>query len=243
MSTDRAPRKHEPTLVAKDGPEIAWPEGERLFYLVAREGLFICRDTEFFRSCVPAPRGPSALQSQRPLLEPRFPRIPRELFEQAVGFFDRIAELHGSEAAAIWVWDRRERRVRMVVPEQTATVYRAWDGYRSPIGVHYYPPTDLPAHWIPFGDVHSHVDGAAYASGTDKHDEEHGAGLHIVVGRISHEPPEIHVEAVADGERFRLAPGDVIEDYARRDPDVPQEWIDRVEIEESRSYWYSGSAS
>jgi hypothetical protein len=237
------PRASGPMLVTKTHPELTWPEGERIFYLLAQEGLFICRDTEFFRSCVPARRGPSGLSSQQAFLAPRFPRIPRALFESAVGFFDRIAELHGSEAAAIWVWDRREREVRMVVPDQTATIYRAWDGYRSPIGVLYHPPTDLPAHWIPFGDVHSHVDGAAYASGTDKHDEEHGAGLHIVVGRISRDPPEIHVEAVADGQRFALRPGDVIEDYQQRNCDVPREWIDRVGVEESRSYWYSESAS
>jgi hypothetical protein len=230
-------------LLAKTGPQLPWPDDQRLFYLVARDGLFICRNSEFFRSCVPARQGPSALAAQDPFLTPRFPRIPRELFEQAVGFFDRIAELHGSEAAAIWIWDRGEQRVRLVVPQQTATIYRAWDGYRSPIGVHYHPPTDLPPDWIPFGDVHSHVHMAAYASGTDKHDETHAAGLHIVVGRIQKEPPEIHIEAVVDGARFTLTARDVIEDYAKRSLDVPQEWIERVAIEESTSYWYSGSVS
>jgi proteasome lid subunit RPN8/RPN11 len=231
-----------PVLV-KSTPDIPWPEGERVFYLVGREGLFICRNGEFFRSCVPAARGPSALASQAPFLTPRFPPIPRSLFERVVGFFDRIAELHGSEAAAMLVWDRRAERVRLVVPEQTATVYRAWDGYRSAIGVHYLPPTDLPVDWIPFGDVHSHVHMAAYASGTDVADETHAAGLHIVVGRIQKEPPEIHVEAVVDGTRFHLDVRDVIVDYRKRRRNVPQEWIDRVTLEEQASYVYSGSVS
>ena len=143
----------------------------------------------------------------------------------------------------MWIWDRGEQRVRLVVPEQTATIYRAWDGYRSPIGVHYHPPTDLPQDWIPFGDIHSHVNMAAYASGTDKDDETHAAGLHIVVGRIQKEPPEIHVEAVADGTRFALDASDVIEDYEKRQLDVPQEWIDRVRIEESAPSWYAGGVS
>jgi hypothetical protein len=243
MSPSHAPPGSSPPMHVKRSPDQPWPEDEGLFYLIGREGLFICRNTPFFQSCVPARRGPSALASQAPFLKPRFPRIPRELFEQAVGFFDRIAEIHGSEAAAMFVWDRGEQRVRLVVPEQTATIHRAWDGYRSPIGVHYLPPTDLPQDWIPFGDVHSHVHMAAYASGTDKDDETHSAGLHIVVGRIQKEPPEIHVEAVADGTRFTLAPGDVIEDYAKRQTDVPQAWIDRVAVEEQSSYWYSGRVS
>ena len=243
MSPSYAPPRSTPTILAKTAPDLPWPADESLFYLIGREGLFICRNTEFFRSCVPARRGPSALAPQGAFLTPRFPRIPRDLFEQAVGFFDRIADLHGSEAAALLVWDRGEQRVRLVVPEQTATVHCAWDGYRSPIGVHYQPPTDLPPDWVPFGDVHSHVQMAAYASSTDKEDELHAAGLHIVVGRIQKEPPEIHVEAVADGTRFVLAASDVIEDYEKRRLEVPQAWIDRVAVEEHSSYWYSGSVS
>ena len=227
----------------KSDADFAWPEDETLFYLVAKDGLHLCRNHAFFRSCVPAERGPSELEAQEPFLVPRFPRIPRDVFERVVGFFDRVAELHGSEAAALLVWDQEEKRVRLVVPEQTATVYRSsWDGYTSPIGVHYVPPASLPPHWRFFADVHSHVHGPAYASSVDKHDELHAAGLHLVVGRIGEEPPEIHVEAVVDGRRFVLDPGDVIEEYRERRSDVPQRWLDRVRVKESSS-WYSGSVA
>jgi hypothetical protein len=192
---------------------------------------------------VPAQRGPSGLQEQDSFLTPRFPTIPRGLFERAIGFFDRVAELHGSEAAVLLVWDRSEQRVRLVVPEQTATISRAWDGYRSPIGVHYVPPTDLPRSWVPFGDVHSHVHLPAYASSTDKADETHAAGLHVVVGRIQYEPPEIHVEAVVDGKRFALDAADVIEDYRQRRTNVPQRWLERVQVETQTYGWWAGSAS
>ena len=121
-------------------------------------------------------------------------------------------------------------------------MWRAWDGYRSPIGVHYVPPADLPSDWVPFGDVHSHVDHAAYASSTDKADELHAAGLHVVIGRIRREPPEIHVEAVVDGTRFVLDPGTVIEGYERRRSDVPREWLERVQVTESAA-WTSRSVS
>ncbi len=230
-------------VLIKTGPDFSWPEDERIFYILGKDGLYLCRNHEFFRSCVPAERGPSELEAQEPFLVPRFPRIPRDVFERIVGFFDRVAELYGSEAAAMLAWDREQKEVRLVVPEQTATVYRSsWDGYTSPIGVHYVPPADLPPAWLPFGDVHSHVHGAAYASSVDKHDELHDAGLHLVVGRIEREPPEIHVEAVVDGRRFVLDPGDVIEEYRARRADVAQQWLDRVRVEESSS-WYSGSVA
>ena len=54
----------------------------------------------------------------------------------------------------------------------------------------------MPPNLTLFGDIHSHVDEPAYASGTDKWDERYRAGLHIVVGRLGQEPPELHIEAV-----------------------------------------------
>jgi hypothetical protein len=192
---------------------------------------------------VRAERGPSPLEEQKTFLEPRFPRIPQALFEESVGFFSDIADLHGSEAAALLLWDRDEQRVRLHVPEQTASVSRYSDGYVSPIGVHYVPPPDLPADWIPFGDIHCHVGYSAYASATDKDDELHSAGLHIVVGRIHDEPPDLHVEAVVDGQRFHIDPRQVIEGYRQRRVPAPKSWIDKVSVEDRTYVSWTGSAS
>jgi hypothetical protein len=87
------------------------------------------------------------------------------------------------------------------------------------------------------------VDYSAYASTTDKADETHAAGLHVVVGRISEEPPDIHVEAVVDGTRFELDASRVIEGYCCRRTDVPVKWIDRVNVKEILPGWWSGRAS
>jgi len=219
-------------VLLKHSPDFEWPTGERAFYVLARDGLYLCRDHPFFRSCVEARGGPSALEEQRVFLQPRFPLIPRDLFEQTVGFFSRVADLHNAEAAVMLLWDPHDERVRLVVPEQTATMSRPWYGHRTPIGVRYEPPVDLPAHWIPFGDIHSHVHYGAYSSATDQQDEEHTAGLHIVVGRISEEPPEFHVEAVVDAQRFILRFEDVVAGYRTRRLDVPTGWFDRVRVSE-----------
>jgi hypothetical protein len=231
-------------VVLKTKRESSWLEQEPIFYVVGRDGLHVCRNHEFFRSCVPAVGGPSELEEQGSFLKPRFPRIPRRIFERAVGFFDRVADRHGSEAAVLLAWDRKARRVRLVVPQQTATMSGGWRGSRgTPIGVHYVPPADLPRGWVPFGDIHSHVNFAAYSSYTDRHDETHSAGLHVVVGRIHREPPEIHVEAVVDGVRFALDAADVIEDYRKRQTQVPEAWLERVKIEVSSAYSSWGSSA
>jgi proteasome lid subunit RPN8/RPN11 len=226
-------------ILVKSEHELVWPERERLFYLLARDGLYLCRQNEFFRSCVKASSGPSELELQKPFFEPRFPKIPAALIEQAVGFFTAIADRHGSEAAALLVWDRSQNQVHLVVPAQIATMGGFGSDYRYPIGVHYDSPGELPQDWVVFGDIHSHVDYAAYASHTDVNDELHSAGLHIVVGRIRAEPPDFHVEAVVDGERFVLEPADIVSGYATRCMTFPEHWLERVEIEPYKPVPYS----
>jgi hypothetical protein len=233
-----------PVLV-KRTDELAAPPDERVYYVLARNGLFIGRNHEFFRSCVPARMMPAELVDHAPWLEPAFPKVPRRLFERIVGFFDRIRAQQNSEASVLLAYDREARRVRAVVPEQTATQshYRdRWD--RShPIGLAYTPPLDLPRSWTLFGDVHSHVDLPAFASQTDVDDEVNSAGLHVVVGRLYKEPPEIWIEAVVDGARFRLEQGDVLGGYRARNPDVPAEWLERVRVKTvgGNGRWGQGS--
>ena len=64
----------------------------------------------------------------------------------------------------------------------------------------------------------------------------------MIVGRISEEPPEIRVEAVVDGTRFRLDPAMFIEGYRRRRERVPEEWMKRLEVEVWKPKSYQASS-
>lgn len=55
---------------------MPWPEQERAFYVLSRDGLFLCRNTPFFRSCVPMGEFPSELAGQAPFMKLSYPRIP-----------------------------------------------------------------------------------------------------------------------------------------------------------------------
>ena len=225
------PQKMTTPIVVKQGDEMSWLEGESYFHLLSRDGLFVCRQHEFFRSCVKKAEGPAELGRQEQVFEPNFPEIPRDVIETAVGFFTRVAQMHGSEAAALIVWDKGEERVRLVVPHQVATMGGLNTRNPYPIGVHYDPPANLPDDWVIMGDVHCHVTYSAYASHTDKNDELHSAGLHVVVGHIHDARPDFHVEAVVDGERFALRLEDICEGYESRRMDFPDEWLGQIEIE------------
>jgi proteasome lid subunit RPN8/RPN11 len=230
-------------IYVKTDPELPWPENDPVFYVLSSSGLFLCRNHVFFRSCVPARTCPSELAAHSQFLQLRCPRVQQEQMEAIVGFFSRIADIHGSEAAVVLLWDRDAKRVRFRVPLQRATVTEGWTGNRYASDVRYDIP-QLPENLSIIGTIHSHVDGPAYASYVDWQDETHMAGLHIVVGHIRQEPPEVHCEYVVDGVRFRVDPAAVLEGYERRQTDVPHEWIDRVRVEilraDRRDTYYDG---
>lgn len=215
--------------------DMAWPQ-DKTFYLLSREGLFLCRNHQFFSSCVPADRWPSELAGQRPFFKLDYPRLPRSLVEQVVGFFDIIGERYASEAAVLLTWNRQTSALELLVPDQVGTVGTSGYGNPYPIDLYYQVPPLAP-HLQLIGDIHSHVDGPAYASWTDKTDEAYRPGLHLVVGRILDEPPEFHCEVVADGTRFHVKDLRLIMDgyRERRRDEVPPSWIARVSVEKSSS--------
>jgi proteasome lid subunit RPN8/RPN11 len=207
------------------------PDDVRVCHVLAGNGLFLHRKHRFFTSCVLARDWPGELADQQPYLELHCPKVPKAAMERIVGFFSCIARLHGTEAAAILFWDRRNDRVCFRIPEQRAGLTEGWSGRQLPTDVQYETPHTDPELSV-FGSVHSHVDGAAYASHVDRADESYRTGLHIVVGRITKEPPELHCEYVVDGVRFEVDAQRVIEGYdRRRDSGIPDEWIAKVEVE------------
>lgn len=226
--TDSGNQNATPVYV-KTSQEITWPNNA-FFYLLTADGLFFCRNHPFFRSCTLARNWPSELATQHTFLASNYPRIPRPMFAQIVGFFSAVADLHGSEAGVLLAWDNAAEEMLVVVPPQRATVGYTRGGNLFPIGLEYETPTGLPAHWTIIGDVHSHVDAGPTPSSIDNHDEAYRAGLHIVVGRLSSEPPEFHAEAVVDGSRFRLRNDQVMEPYQCRSSDVPPDWIKKVTV-------------
>src|SRR5207245_2945076 len=126
LRTEQSMKHPDDTLVTpiyvKSDAAMPWPEDDKVFHVLTGSGLYLCRNHPFFRSCVPAPSWPSELAPQESFLDLHYPKIPRRRFEVVVGFFARIAELHGSEAAVLMVWDAPAKRLRLIAPEQVATV-------------------------------------------------------------------------------------------------------------------------
>jgi len=218
-------------IYLKTDEDMPWPECESVFHLLTGDGLFLCRNHPFFRSSTPVKGGPSELASHGSFIDLKYPRIPRGMYEQVVGYFYLVARQLSAEAAVLFAWNQTTEEVELIVPEQRSVVSCDWLGRRFPINVWYDIPP-ISDDLIIFGDAHCHVDGAAYASHTDIEDEVYRPGIHIVVGRIREDPPDLHIEVIVDGIRFQVQNREaVIEGYQRRRPEeVPQEWMDRITV-------------
>jgi hypothetical protein len=206
-------------------PRPADPE----FYWLTQDGAFLCRNHPFFTSDVPTRRPVKALAPHEARCVIRYPKVKASTLEFIVGFFDRVYELHRSEAIVLLLWDLDEQRYKVRVPEQQASVWQSWSGSRSPQDVRYTVPPLPPRHLL-VGDIHSHGNISAYASGTDEADEKYRDGVHVVVGHVRDEPPDFHAELAIDGYRFRLQMDHLFEGYQRRRHFVPQKWLEQVKV-------------
>ena len=217
--------------IERDTPRPTDPE----YYFLARNGLFFCRNHRFFRSDVCAARAPQWLVEHESGCRLDLPKVERHTLERIVGFFGRVFQLHGSEAIVLLLWNQQQRRYRIFVPEQEATVFESASGLRSALDVRYKIPLSLPPGALLVGDIHCHASGDAYSSSTDKQDEHYRDGFHGVVGRIHREPPRFHLEFIVDGVRFRMDFKGLFKGYRKRWKKVPQRWLKRVKVKVERS--------
>jgi PRTRC genetic system protein A len=205
----------ETPIYLKEDANMEWPE-DPVFYMITSDGMMKCRNNPFFRSCVKAQGAPSELEPQKPFMKLRYPKLPKVLLEQVVGFFSAIQKKFDSEAYVCMLWNKDTKEYELFCPEQEIS-----GGHVT------YELPQLPPHLMVVGDIHSHVNMSAFASGTDTDDEEFRPGVHIVVGKIKSEPPEFHIEAVVDGTRFGVEETLILEGYEQR-TDFPAEWMDKM---------------
>ena len=213
------------------------PDSE--YYLMTGSGGYFCRNHPFFTSDVPAIRPPRSLAPHRPHCEIRYPKVPAEMLESVVGFFHRIYRVHGSEAIVMLLWDRQCQEYRVLVPEQEATVFESWSGKRSALDVRYEIPARLPPNCILAASMHSHADGEAYSSWTDRNDENYRDGVHAVCGRLDRDRPQFHLELAVDRYRFDMRFDQLFAGYEQRSDSVPEGWLARVKCKVSKPTWSS----
>lgn len=197
-------------------------------YLLASNGLFLVQDTALFRATTRVVQ-PHPLQPAAASLQLRIPRLPRQLLEEAYGFFLEVFRRHLGEAFAFILYAPERAAFSLAVPPQRLTYYAGGCGPRMALGVH-YESISKPTGFVLLGDIHSHGCHHAYFSSTDDHDDLTREGLHIVLGRLDLAEPECYLSFVTNRTRFTLDRDTILEPFTQ--PLAPPDsWLDRVTIE------------
>jgi hypothetical protein len=197
---------------------------DSMYYLAAANGTFLVKKTGLF-AAVTATTTMAGLDQATPALELHFPRIPSNILEQTYGFFRDIYRRFDGEAIVFIYYSPERNEFKVEPPPQRLTRRRTRSGWSTAARVE-YQTIARPSGYFKLGDVHSHADSKAFFSSTDDEDDEED-GLRVVMGRFDRARPDVCVSFVANGTRFGLQVGDVLEEFVDPLP-PPSAWTHRV---------------
>ncbi|MDP3182221.1 MAG: hypothetical protein Q8M54_05315 [Desulfobaccales bacterium] len=176
------------------------PPDDPIYYLLARDGLFLVKRTQFFEAAVPA-GGIPWLKSQEPGVRLTAPPIPAVLLLQAVSFFKAVFKRYHSEAVALLAWREAPRAYELVIPHQTVG-----GGHCD------YEVREFPAGLVRLGTIHSHAGLEAFHSERDEADERHEDGFHLTVGNLDGDLT-MSCSVVVQGYRGQIPPEHLFSPY------------------------------
>jgi len=220
-------------IYLKRSPDMPRPSDPE-YYIMTGDGLFMGRNHEFFTSDVRASSMPRSLAGHQAKCLVNYPKLGVAALEYIVGFFDQVYQRYGSESIVLLFWNQKKKRYKLWVPQQEATVWESYSGYRSAMDVTYELPIPMPRDHLLIADIHCHCDFAAYTSFMDAKDEEYRDGVHAVVGHIDRETPDFHVEISIDGSRFKMTFDQLFKGFHKRRVNVPSEWFDQLKVRVKR---------
>lgn len=156
---------------------------------------WICKDTDLGRVLVPLDELPNRTGVVNPpyagYWDPAIPPMKPEVLDQALAFFRFVFETNHSEAALLLAIDEA-RDYHLYCPEQEVDY----------TGVDWKDTVLLADDHYLIGSIHSHCDFSAFHSGTDTGDAAKNDGLHITLGKVDEDTPEIDVMISFSGVRW-----------------------------------------
>lgn len=203
-------------------PDVNWP-----YYVEGQEGTFQHNRTTLGRALISTNKTPSALKAlgtKSGYFNFDAPPLPKELIAQTVSFFRRVYDAHHTEACVLFTQNARTGERRIFVPHQSL----------SHGGVHsIYNPTHIAPGHLVIGTAHSHCDFDGYHSSTDERDARRMDGLHITIGHLKDEMPDVAAMVSFQKELFHYKDIAKVADFSDLNAAVAPEWWDRYLIFET----------
>lgn len=170
--------------IPKDGAPL--PVAPHPYYPISKDGMYLYRKLLIGHGYVPQKTLPKTLKSigenTKGLFYWTAPPVPAEVCASIVSFFRHIFEKQRTEAEVLLLIHKETMEWKVWIPTQEVS----YSGVKS-----VYEPADIPKGYVLVGTMHSHCDFGAFHSGTDTNDAREFDGLHITIGKIMEDKPEI----------------------------------------------------
>ena len=176
-----------PIVIYENGTEL--PEGN--CYVICRDGVFLKKDTGLINAIIKVERL-SFLKALPLSASMNIPKIPMEIFLEALLFFKRVYKKYKSEAVVLLYYDDKLQEFKLSAPEQRV----------SHSALKYTPGLTENGFKL-IGSIHSHADFGAFHSSIDHHDEADFDGIHITIGNVNgRQSFSVSTELVVNNNRF-----------------------------------------
>ena len=215
-------------LLLKDS-HYTGSEKKSVYYLLAENGLYLFKDVNLYKASVKVEGFPGLL-SHSESIELKFPKIPQQVIERAMGFFYEVFYRYRSEAIVLLFYSQSEG-FKIGIPEQFVDRWNSWN-YQYGVRYKNFP---TPHGFYRMGTWHSHCELPASHSAVDDLDEENEDGLHIVCGNLNWEAPSFSVSFVVNGRRFLLNEDRIFEGYSKPILPPPEKWLKKIKVLEPDS--------
>ncbi len=189
------------------------PDGLDYAYIIGRDGFYLKKRTPLFEAVVRVNEIPD-LAELKPTAALLAPPIPYTLIEEALAFFRAVYQKYQSEAMVFLLFENNAWSIEPGAQE-VASASVSYENALHKSGKR------------PAGTIHSHCNMGASFSGIDDGDDMHSDGVHVTIGKISEEYPEIACSLAVNGSRFHVEPKDLISEL----PAVKLEnhpWLEKV---------------
>lgn len=209
--------------------EIMIANGEPLpqpilpYYVIAKEGMFLHRQTQIGTVLVRTNQKPYTMKSigenENGVFTWTAKTIPASIIGQATDFFRRIYEKYKTEAEVLITMHNETGEFRLFVPFQR-------NGGGSVKSV--YEPTHIDRNYCVVGTLHSHCMMSAFHSGTDSNDASDMDGVHFTIGKVMDKIPEIVAMVAMNKKEFHYKEPKTIAEIEFNGHTAPLWWDDYV---------------
>ena len=189
-------------------------------YIVARDGFFLKKRTALFEALVKIKEIPE-LPEMKPSADLIGPRIPYSLIAEALKFFQVVYSKYQGEAMVFLLF---EDGAWQIVPAKQE-VCGANVSYENKLHLENKRPA---------GTIHSHCNMSASFSATDDSDDKFFDGIHITLGKIFDDMPDIAASLVVNGCRFEAKPEQIFLDMPNEKL-IEHPWLKLVSVKNNHA--------